>query len=382
MEIWEQLLGAEEQLVRETVQALVRERIAPRALAVDETAAFPAENVAALAELGLLGLAIPAAYGGAGASTLSYLLAVEEVARGCATTALIYMTQTNGALTLLEAGTEEQRRRWLPDLASGARLGAIALTEPGGGSDLGAIATRAERRGDTYHLWGSKCFITNGAHADLVTVYARTGPGEGHRGLSAFLVEKGLPGFGVGKVEKKMGMRGSDTAELVLEGVPVPAGHRIGAEGEGFRIALAVLNKSRLSCAAQALGIAQGAYDIALDYARSRVTFGRPIGQHQAVQLLLADMCMGIAAARMYLYGLARAVDASGPRAREAAMAKTLCSDLAMRVTADAVQVLGGYGYIQEYQVERMMRDAKVTQIYEGTNQILRLLVARQLVGG
>ncbi len=381
MEIWEQYLGEEERMVRQTVRGLVRKVIAPHAQEVDEQARFPAENIKALADLGLMGLAIPEPYGGGQASTLSYLLTVEEIAAGCAATALVYMTQTNAALALLHAGSEDQRHRWLPDLASGRKLGALAMTEPGAGSDLAAIRTRAERSGDHYRLTGTKTFVTNGSRADLVTVYARTGADEGAGGLSLFMVEKGLPGLRVGKIEKKMGMRGSDTAELVFDEAPVPLANRIGAEGDGFRIAMSVLNRSRLSCAAQALGIAAGALETALNYARERRTFGRPIGQHQAVQAILADMLIGIATARTYLYALARAVDQGGTYIKEPAIAKTFCSDLAMRVTTDAVQLLGGYGFIQEYQVERMMRDAKVTQIYEGTNQILRLLIARELVG-
>ena len=382
MEVWDHFLGDEERLIRDTARQLARDRIAPRARDVDERAEFPDDNIAALAELGFFGLALPETYGGAGATTLSYLLAVEELARACAATSLIYMTQTNGALTVLVAGSEEQRRRWLPDLASGMKIAALALTEPDAGSDVAAIATRAVPNDGGYVLSGTKVYITNGSRADLVAVYAATDSAPGHDRLSAFVVEKGMPGFRVAKVEKKMGMRGSDTAELVLDDVVVPTENRIGPEGAGFRIAMAVLNKSRLSCAAQALGIAQGAYEIALGYARERRAFGRPVGQHQAVQFMLADMYVGIASARTYLYGLAAAVDkAEAAFSKEASVAKTLCSDLAMRVTTDAVQVLGGYGYMQEAQVERMMRDAKVTQIYEGTNQIQRILIARELLG-
>ena len=380
MEIWEQYLGEEERMVRQTVRDLVRKVIAPHAQEVDEQAQFPTENIKAIADLGLMGLAIPETYGGGQASTLSYLITVEEIAAGCASTALIYMTQTNAALALLNAGSEDQCHRWLPDMANGRKLGALAMTEPGAGSDLAAIRTRAEWGGDHYRLTGTKTFVTNGSRADLVTVYARTSAGESAKGLSVFMVEKVMPGFRVGKIEKKMGVRGSDTAELVLDEVRVPVANLIGREGDGFRIAMSVLNKSRLSCAAQALGIAAGAYETALTYARERQTFGRHIGQHQAVQTILADMLIGIATARTYLYALARAVDQGGTYIKEPAVAKTLCSDLAMRVTTDAVQLLGGYGFIREYQVERMMRDAKVTQIYEGTNQILRLLIARELV--
>jgi len=380
VEIWEQYLGEEERMVRQTVRDLVRKVIAPHAQEVDEQAQFPTENIKAIADLGLMGLAIPETYGGGQASTLSYLITVEEIAAGCASTALIYMTQTNAALALLNAGSEDQCHRWLPDMANGRKLGALAMTEPGAGSDLAAIRTRAEWGGDHYRLTGTKTFVTNGSRADLVTVYARTSAGESAKGLSVFMVEKVMPGFRVGKIEKKMGVRGSDTAELVLDEVRVPVANLIGREGDGFRIAMSVLNKSRLSCAAQALGIAAGAYETALTYARERQTFGRHIGQHQAVQTILADMLIGIATARTYLYALARAVDQGGTYIKEPAVAKTLCSDLAMRVTTDAVQLLGGYGFIREYQVERMMRDAKVTQIYEGTNQILRLLIARELV--
>ncbi|HEY5258480.1 MAG TPA: acyl-CoA dehydrogenase family protein, partial [Candidatus Baltobacteraceae bacterium] len=280
-------------------------------------------------------------------------------------------------------GSDEQKRRFLPKIASGEHIVAYALTEVSSGSDaLGSMRTRAERRGDDYVLNGQKIWITNGSVADVVCVFAVTDPQKGPGGIDAFIVEKTFPGFRVGKLEKKMGIRGSPTVELIFDDCIVPAANRLGAEGEGFKIAMKVLDKSRPGIAAQALGIAQGALDFASQYARDRVSFGKPIGQHQGVGFMLADMKTEVEAARLMLYEAARKCDENAPDVTLwAAMAKLKCGDVAMAVTTDAVQVLGGFGYSTEYPVERMMRDAKITQIYEGTQQIQRLVISRAIVG-
>jgi alkylation response protein AidB-like acyl-CoA dehydrogenase len=296
---------------------------------------------------------------------------------------LILAVQSLGALGLELAGTDEQRERWLPRLGSGEILGAYALTEAGSGSDAAAMRTRAERRGDTYLLNGQKRFITNAGVAGLYTVFAKTDPDAGHAGISAFVVESGAPGFEVLRLEPKLGISGSTTGELAFDDVEIPAGNRLGEEGEGFKIAMRILDRSRPGIAAQGLGIAQGATDYALEYAKTRVTMGKPIAEHQLIAAKLADMETKCEAARGLLYRYGEMVDAgvTGPAVTKAsAQAKLFCTDVAMEVTIDAVQILGGYGYIKEYPVERMMRDAKITQIYEGTNEVQRLVIAREML--
>jgi alkylation response protein AidB-like acyl-CoA dehydrogenase len=303
--------------------------------------------------------------------------------RVCATSGLILAVQELGSLALKLAGTDEQKARFLPKLASGEWLAAYALTEAGSGSDSAAMRTTARREGDEYVLDGSKRFITNAAVASFYTVFAKTDPGAGHAGISAFVVESGTPGFEIARLEPKMGIAGSTTGELVFEGARVPAANLLGEEGDGFRIAMRVLDRSRPGVAAQGLGIAQGATDYALDYARSRETMGKPIAEHQLVAGKLADMETQTEAARGLLYRFGRMVDEGAPDAeltKASAMAKLYCTDTAMWVTTEAVQILGGYGYIKEYPVERMMRDAKITQIYEGTNEIQRLVIAREML--
>jgi alkylation response protein AidB-like acyl-CoA dehydrogenase len=310
------------------------------------------------------------------------LVAIEEVSKVCATSGLILAVQELGSLGIKLAGSDEQKQRFLPKLASGEWLAAYALTEAGSGSDSAALATEARRDGDDYVLNGSKRFITNAGVAHLYVCFARTG-GEGHDAISAFVVEADAPGFKVGRVESKLGIKGSTTGELFFDESRVPATNMLGGEGEGFPLAMRVLDRSRPGIAAQAVGIAQGATDFAVDYARTRETFGEPIGRHQLVAGMLADMQTSCEAARGLLYRCGELIDsgADGPELTKlSAMAKLFCSDTAMAVTTDAVQVLGGYGYIQEYPVERMMRDAKITQIYEGTNQIQRLVIARELL--
>ena len=371
-------LTAEQREVRELVRTLARERIAPRAAEIDRTAEFPWDVVELYRENGLFGLLVDEAHGGVGASALLTCVAVEEVSKACATSGLILAVQELGALPFKLHGTDEQKARFLPRLASGEWLAAYALTEAGAGSDSGALRTEARRDGDGYVLDGSKRFITNAGVAHLYVVFARAADG-----ISAFAVEADTPGFEVGRLEHKLGIRGSTTGELVLDGCRVPAANRIGEEGEGFRIAMRVLDRSRPGIAAQGLGLAQGATDYALAYATERETFGAPIASHQLVAGMLADMATSCEAARGLLYRCARAIDdgADGPELTKlSAMTKLFCTDVAMAVTTDAVQVLGGYGYVTDYPVERMMRDAKITQIYEGTNQIQRLVIARELV--
>jgi alkylation response protein AidB-like acyl-CoA dehydrogenase len=312
-------------------------------------------------------------------------VSIEEISKACATSGLIVAVQELGALAFKLSGSDEQKRRFLPLLASGEMLAAYALTEPGSGSDAAAMRTEAHRDGDGYVLQGSKRFITNAGVAGVYVVFAKTDPEAGHRGISAFAVESDAPGFEVGRIEPKMGIKGSTTGEIFLNGCRVPVENRIGEEGAGFRLAMRILDRSRPGIAAQALGIAQGATDYALEYARTRETMGEPIARHQLVGAMLADMETTCEAARGLLYRCGALIDdgAEGSELTKlSAMTKLYCSDVAMEATTNAVQILGGYGYMQEYPVERMMRDAKITQIYEGTNQIQRLVIAREMQRG
>ncbi len=379
---WDALTGEQREL-RDLVRALARERIAPRAAEIDESHEFPWDVVELFREHELFGLLYDEEWGGTGTGTLLALVAIEEVCKVCASSGLILAVQELGSLGLKLAGSQEQKQRYLPRLASGEWLAAYALTEAGSGSDSAAMRTSARLDGDHYVLDGGKRFITNAGVASLYTVFAKTDPDAGHAGISAFVVESDTPGFEVARLEPKMGIAGSTTGELVFDGCRVPAANLLGEEGEGFRIAMRILDRSRPGVAAQALGIAQGATDYALEYAKSRETMGKPIAQHQLVAGKLADMETRCEAARGLLYRFGRMVDEGAPDdelTKASAMAKLYCSDVAMEVTTEAVQILGGYGYIREYPVERMMRDAKITQIYEGTNEVQRLVIARELV--
>jgi len=373
----------EEAMILDLVRDLVAEKVAPRAAEIDEKQEYPRDIKELFAQSDLLGIPIPTEYGGLGGTFLTYVKVVEEIARACASSSLIVAVQELGMLPILIGGDDAQKKKYLPKLASGEWIAAYALTEAGSGSDAaGSMRTRAVKKGDSYVLDGTKIFITNGDVADVVCVFAVTDPEKGANGISAFVVEKGTPGFSVGKHEKKMGIRGSPTVELVFENCAVPAENLIGPEGEGFKIAMKVLDKSRPGIAAQALGIAQGALDQAAAYARDRIAFGKPIGHQQGVGFMIADMKTEVEAARLLLYEAARKCDAGASDVTLwAAMAKLKCGDVAMSVTTDAVQVLGGYGYSTEYPVERMMRDAKITQIYEGTQQIQRLVISRNVIG-
>jgi alkylation response protein AidB-like acyl-CoA dehydrogenase len=376
-------LTEEQQLLRDAVRILADERIAPRAAEIDRTATWPEDVRRLLADHDIFAIPFEEQHGGLGADLLTLCLAIEQISRHCATSGLILAVQALGAIPIQVAGTPEQQDRWLPGLASGEQLIAFGLTEADAGSDPSGIRTRAVRDGDDYVVDGSKRFISHGSVADYVVVFAVTNPDadKPSRRLSALLVETDRPGFKVTRVEHKMGIRGSPTAELAFDGVRVPVGNRLGDEGQGFAIAMQTFERSRPGIAAQAVGIAQGALEVAASYAKERRQFGRPIADLQMVQAMLADMDAATEAARHLLYTACEEIEAgNGDAARWAALCKLVAGDAAMRVTTDAVQVLGGYGYIDEYPVERMMRDAKITQLYEGTQQIQRLIVARSLL--
>jgi alkylation response protein AidB-like acyl-CoA dehydrogenase len=375
-------LGEEQRMVRDMVRDFAEKEIAPRAAEVDKTAEFPAENIRKMAELGLMGLPYPEEYGGGGGDYLSYAIAAEEIARACGSTALIYAAHVSlGCGPIYNFGTEQQKRTWLPLLCSGQGLGAFGLTEPEAGSDAGSTRTTAVRDGDYYVLNGSKMWITSGAIADVVTCTAKTDPGAGTRGISGFLVPGGTPGFIPGKNEPKMGLKGSITSALSLEDCRVPADHLLGEEGEGFKQMLITLDGGRISIGAMALGLAQAAFEEATRYARERVQFGQPIAKFQAIQWMIADMATEIDAARLMIYRAAAMKDAGVRFTKEAAMAKLFASEVAERAAFKAIQIHGGYGYSQEYPVERIYRDQRLCTIGEGTSEIQRLVIARRVLG-
>ncbi len=375
-------LNEEQRLVRDMVRDFAQQELAPRAAQVDKSEEFPAENIRKMAELGLLGLPYPEKYGGGGGDYLSYAIAVEEVARACGSTALIYAAHVSlGCGPIYYFGTEEQKQRWLPHLCSGKGLGAFGLTEPEAGSDAGSTRTIAVRDGDSYVLNGSKMWITSGAIADVVIATAKTDPAAGTRGISCLLVEKGTPGFIPGKNEPKMGLKGSVTSALSFEECRVPAGNLLGKEGEGFRQMLITLDGGRISIGAMALGLAQAALDQATHYAKERKQFGQAIANFQALQWMIADMATEIDAARLLIYRAAAMKDAGKPFSKEAAMAKLYASETAERAAFKALQIHGGYGYSREYPVERIYRDQRLCSIGEGTSEIQRMVIARQVLG-
>jgi alkylation response protein AidB-like acyl-CoA dehydrogenase len=377
------LLSEEQREIRELVRDLARERIAPRAAEIDASHEFPWDVVELFREHEIFGLLFDEEWGGTGTGTLLALVAIEEVSKVCATSGLLLAVQELGSLGLKLAGSRQQQERWLPKLATGEWLCAYALTEAGSGSDSAAMRTTARLEGDEYVLNGSKRFITNAGVASVYTVFAKTDPDAGHAGISAFVVEADTPGFEVTRLEPKMGISGSTTGELAFDDCHVPAANLLGPEGSGFKLAMRILDRSRPGVAAQALGLAQGATDYALEYAKARETMGKPIGQHQLIQAKLADMETACEAARGLLYRFGQMADAAvdgSELTKASAQAKLLCGDTAMWVTTEAVQILGGYGYIKEYPVERMMRDAKITQIYEGTQEVQRLVIAREML--
>ena len=374
-------LTEEQQFIKEIAAKIAREKILPRRAELDESQEFPWDIVKVIAESNLFGIYIEEQYGGTGGGVLDLCIAVEELSRVCGGIALCLAATALGTFPLILFGSESQKKKYLPNIAEGKSIVAFALTESNAGSDAGAIQTTARKDGDSYVLNGTKQWITNGGEAAVYTVVAMTDKARGSRGASAFIVEKGMPGFEFGKKENKMGIRASATRELVFQDCRVPAGNLLGKEGQGFIVAMKTFDASRPGVAAQAVGIAQGALDEAVTYARQREQFGKPIISFQGIQFMLADMATQIEAARSLVYAVARAVDRGEKRiAKESAMAKLFASDVAMRVTVDAVQVLGGYGYMKEYPVEKMMRDAKITQIYEGTNQIQLTIIASHLV--
>jgi len=374
-------ISEDEQALIDEIRAIALARVAPRAAEIDHSGEFPWDMKELLAQQGILAMPFPAEYDGIGASELAVVMAIEELSRHCATTALILAVQQLGAMPILLAGTEEEKRKYIPRLASGEWTAAFGLTEAGSGSDASAMRTRAVRMGDKYMLNGSKRFITNGGLAQVNSIFAITDPNTGTRGISGFIVERDYPGFSVGRIEEKMGIKGSQTAELIFTDCEVPAENLLGREGEGFKIAMATLDQTRIGIGAQALGIAQGALDLAVSYAKQRIQFNKPIADNQGIQFMLADMATKVEASRLLVYNAAEMVDRGDKHfGKYSAMAKMYASDKAMEVTNDAIQILGGYGYMKEYPAERMMRDAKITQIYEGTNQIQRLVIARELL--
>jgi alkylation response protein AidB-like acyl-CoA dehydrogenase len=368
---------------RETIRKMVVERVAPRAAEIDAKAEYPQDIRELFSSHDLLGLPFEAEYGGTGTGTLMLNIAIEEVAKACASSALILMVQELGTLPIRLHGTEELKQRFLPKCASGEWTPAFALSEPDAGSDPGGMRTKAVQDGDEWVIDGTKNWITNLGIADFYVCFAVTDPEQGHsRGITAFVVEADRPGFSVGKLEKKMGIRGSPTGQPIFDNVRVPAENVIGEVNGGFKVAMSTLDRSRLGVAAQAVGIAQGATDYAAAYAQERQQFGKPIAAFQGIQFKLADMESKTAAARELLYRACSKIDSGdADMGKYSAMAKLIASDTAMAVTVEAVQVLGGYGFVNEYPVERMMRDAKITQIYEGTNEIQRLVIARTLSG-
>jgi alkylation response protein AidB-like acyl-CoA dehydrogenase len=375
-------LSDDEQALIEAIREIAQERVAPRAAEIDHTSQFPWDMKELLSQQDILAMPFPSEYGGIEASELAVVMAIEELARHCATTSLILAVQQLGSLPIMLAGNDEQKRKYLPPLASGEWLAAFGLTEAGSGSDAAAMRTFAVRKGDQYILNGSKRFITNGGLAQVNSIFAITDPNVGTRGISVFIVEKDFPGFSVGRIEEKMGIKGSQTAELIFTDCEVPAENLLGHEGDGFKFAMMTLDRTRPGVAAQALGIAQGALDLAVSYSKQRVQFKKPIADNQGIQFMLADMATKVEAARLLVYNAAELIDRGEANfSKYSSMAKMYASDIAMEVTGDAVQILGGYGYMKEYPAERMMRDAKITQIYEGTNQIQRLVIARALLG-
>jgi alkylation response protein AidB-like acyl-CoA dehydrogenase len=375
------LLTDEQRQIRDTLRDFAREALAPHAASWDREHRFPREALRALGELGVLGIVVPEAFGGAGLDYVSLAVALEEIAAGDGATSTIVSVQNSVVCGPIFAfGSETQKSKYLPSLARGETLGCFCLTEPQAGSDAAAIATRAERRGNHYVLNGVKQFITTGANADVAIVFALTDRGAGKKGISAFIVDTKTPGYVVARVEDKLGQRASDTAQIVLEQCSVPAENLLGAEGDGYRIALANLEGGRIGIAAQAVGMARAAHHAAIAYARERRAFDKPIAGHQAISFRLADMATQVDVARQMVWHAAALRDAGEPCLKEASMAKLFASEMAERVCSDALQVHGGYGYVTDLAVERIYRDVRVCQIYEGTSDIQRLVIAREIL--
>ena len=374
-------LTKEQELVRQMVRDFAVNDVKPIAAEIDVTERFPMENVKKMGELGMMGIPFPTEFGGAGGDVLSYILAVEELSKVCATTGVILSAHTSLCASLInENGTPEQKEKYLRDLCTGNKIGAFGLTEPGAGTDAAGQQTTAVLDGDNYILNGSKIFITNGGVADTFIVFAMTDKSKGTKGISAFIVEKGFPGFSIGKKEDKLGIRASSTTELIFENCVVPKENLIGREGKGFGIAMKTLDGGRIGIAAQALGIAEGALDEAIKYMKERKQFGRPIAAFQGLQWMVAEMSTKIEAARFLVYKAAWLKENKQPYSIDAARAKLYAAEVAMDVTTKAVQLFGGYGYTKEYPVERMMRDAKITEIYEGTSEVQKMVISGSLL--
>ena len=371
----------EQEMVRKMVRDFSQNEVAPIAAEIDEKGEVPFENIKKMAQLGLLGLTVSEEYDGGGADAVSYAIAIEELAKACASTAIFVAVQNSLVCAGIEKfGTEEQKQEFLKPLARGEKIGAFALTEAGAGCDVSVLQTIAVREGDVYVINGSKRFITNGGIADIILVFAQTDKAQRHRGITAFIVENKLDGFSLGKEENKMGIRGTNTQELNFDDMRVSAANRLSDEGQGFKIAMTMLDAGRFGVAAQAVGIAQGAYEAALKYSKERVQFGKPIAQFQAIQWMLADMATRIEAARLLTYQAALTKESGARFSKEAAMAKLFASEMAVWVVNRAVQVHGGYGYMKEYSVERSYRDAKITELYEGTSEVQRMVIARSIL--
>ncbi|MHB1419956.1 MAG: acyl-CoA dehydrogenase [Bacillota bacterium] len=374
-------LTDEQEMLKKTVREFAEEQVAPGAAERDEKEEFDRSLFEKLGELGLTGIPFPEEYGGAGTDYLSYAITVEELSRVCASTGVTLSAHISlCSWPIYKFGSKEQKEKYLVPLAEGSKLGAFGLTEAGAGSDAGSTRTTAVLDGDDYIINGSKIFITNAGDAEIYVVMASTDKSKSHRGISSFIVEKGTPGFSFGRKEKKMGIRSSSTMELVFDNCRIPRENLLGEEGQGFKIALSTLDGGRIGIASQALGIAQGALEAAVVYAKEREQFGQPISNFQAIQFMFADMSTQIEAARLLVYRAAYLESNSLPYGKEAAMAKLFASETAMAVTTKAVQIFGGYGYTREYPVERMMRDAKITEIYEGTSEIQRVVIASHIL--
>ena len=373
-------LSKEQKMLRQMFREFCLNEVKPIAAEVDEQERFPEETVKKMGELGMMGVYFPREYGGAGADVLSYAMCVEELGKVCGTTAIVVSAHTSLCCApIYEFGTEEQRHKYLPDLLTGKKVGAFGLTEPAAGTDASSLETVAVRDGDNYILNGSKIFITNGGAAGTYVIFASTDRSQGHRGISAFIVERDRPGFSVGREEKKMGIRGSSTTELVMQDCVIPKENLLGREGQGFKIALHTLDGGRIGVAAQALGLGEGAIDEAIAYTKERIQFGKRISQFQWTQFQLADMAVKMQAAQHLVYAAACAKQAGEDYSMQAAMAKLFASEAAGDVTRRCVQLFGGYGFTREYPVERMMRDAKITEIYEGTSEAQRMVIAKYL---
>lgn len=374
-------LSKEQELVRQMVREFANDKVKPIAAEIDETERFPMENVKLMAKYGMMGLPFPVQYGGAGGDTLSYILAVEELSKVCGTTGVILSAHVSLCASLIQQfGTEDQKQKYLVPLAKGEKIGAFGLTEPNAGTDASGQQTIAVLDGDHYVLNGSKIFITNGGVADVFIVFAMTDRSKGVKGISAFIVEKNFPGFSIGKLENKMGIRASSTTELIMENCIVPKENLIGQEGKGFGIAMKTLDGGRIGIAAQALGIAEGALEESINYMKDRKQFGKPLSAFQGLQWMIAEMDVKVEAARQLVYKAAWLKDNGLPYSLDAARAKLFAADVAMEVTTKAVQIFGGYGYTKEYPVERMMRDAKITEIYEGTSQVQKMVIAGSVI--